>query len=458
MKRDVDVLVIGGCTAGLYFAGLMARQGYRTVVCDCSRQEYLGRRYDVIHVGKEHFGRFGIPELGPGDMDYVTTFRRSILRSALDKWPKNACVEILVLRRVGFIRRLADWAKEQGVEILYETAFTEPLFENGRLSGALLCNGTGDIQINARLTADASGISAAVRTRLPDDYGVENFVTGSRDQFYVKLRYVRLKHPEKDRVEISTTWPYYKTWIAPREESDGAIFGVGANLSFDYADRCFKRFAGRVKLPEHELDHIEQSSTPYRRPPYSFVAGGFVVLGDAACVTNPWSGEGVPYAWLLCSIAAEEFGKAMKDGAYPVQDAVWSVNGRYAKAQGALFAQNLAMLSGAVSCTPEENDYEFEKSIIFEDEDEKGKGNLVLKLLKGLLSGRLSWKSLSRLAAAAGIGAKIYKHYMAYPESPQGLADWARKADALWAKSGSMADLAEADLVGMGAAEQPLAE
>ncbi|MDR0375592.1 MAG: NAD(P)/FAD-dependent oxidoreductase [Treponema sp.] len=453
MKRDVDVLVIGGCTAGLYFAGLMARRGFRTLVCDCSTQENLGRSYDVIHIGREYFSRFGLPEPGPGDSDYVATFRRSIFHSALDKWPKNNRVEVLVLRRVGFIRRLADWAREQGAETLYGTAFTEPLFENGRLSGALFRGEAGDIQINARLTADASGISAVLRTRLPGGDGVENFVTGDRDRFYVTLRYVRLKHPEKDRVEVTTTWPYYKTWIAPREESDGAIFGVGANLSFDYADRCFNRFAGKVRLPEYELDRIEQSSTPYRRPPYSFVSEGFVVLGDAACLTNPWSGEGVPYAWLLCSIAAEEFGKAMQDGAYPVQDAVWGVNVRYARAQGALFAQNLAMLSGAVSCTPEENDYEFEKGIIFEDDAEKGKGNLVLKLLKGFLSGRLSWKSLSCLAAAAGNGAKIYKHYMAYPESPRGLADWARKADALWAKTRSMADIAEADLAGMEAAE-----
>jgi flavin-dependent dehydrogenase len=446
MERDVDVLVIGGCTAGLYFAGLMARQGYRTLVCDCSSKEELGNRFDVIHIGKEHFTRFGLPEPAPGDPDYVRCFHQSILRSALDKWPKNTRADILVLRRVGFIRRLVGWAQEQGAEFLLETAFAEPLFDNGRLSGALFRDKAGELRVSARLTADASGIPAVLRTCLPDDYGVENFVTGPRDQFYVKLRYVRLNNPEKDRVEISTTWPYYKTWIAPREKSGGVILGVGANLSFDYADRCFNRFASRIKLPEYEPDYVEQSSTPYRRPPYSLVAGGFVALGDAACITNPWTGEGVPYGWLLCSIAAEEFGAAMKDGAYPVKEAVWNVNTRYAKAQGALFAQNLAILRGAVSCTPEENDYEFEHAIIFEDDDEKGKGSLVLKLLKGLLSGGLSWKSLRSLAEAAGIGARIYKHYLAYPKTSEGLDAWARKADALWARAGSMADLAEADL------------
>jgi flavin-dependent dehydrogenase len=286
-----------------------------------------------------------------------------------------------------------------------------------------------------------------LRTSLPETYGVENFVTGPRDQFYVVLHYVNLKNPEKDKVVINTTWTHYKTWLAPQLKEGGAIMGVGANLSFEYAERVFQRFAALGFLPEHTLDHIEQGSTPYRRPPYSFVADGFVALGSAACISNPWSGEGVPYGWLLCSIAAEEFGAAMKGGKYPLKEAVWTTNLRYIKEQGALFAKNLAMLSGAVSCTAEENDYEYKHSIIYEDDNEKGKGgSLIPKLIKGLLSGGISAGALGSLLSAAGTGEKIYKHYMAFPETPAGFGDWVRKADKLWSKAGSMADLAEKDL------------
>jgi electron-transferring-flavoprotein dehydrogenase len=197
------------------------------------------------------------------------------------------------------------------------------------------------------------------------------------------------------------------------------------------------------------MEYIEQSSTPYRRPPYSFVADGFVALGDAACITNPWSGEGVPYAWLLCSIAAEELGRVMKGGAYPSRSLAWPVNLRYIKAQGAEFAQNLATLSGAVDCTPQENDYEFKHAIIFEDEAEKGKGNLILKLLGGLVSGGLSPAALGNLLGAASTGGKIRRHYLAFPEDPAGFDGWVRQADRLWAKAGSMAAMAERDLAGM---------
>jgi flavin-dependent dehydrogenase len=454
MHLDTDVLVIGGCTAGLYFAGLMAKQGYRTVVCDLSDETKLGDQYDIIHVGQEQFARFGLHEPRPGDDEYVANFTHSILRSALNKWPKNGYARVLVLRRALLMRRLAGWAREQGAEVLFNTPFKKPLFDaGGRLAGAELDQSGKTLEVRARLCADASGIPAVLRTSLPAGYGTENFVTGGRDQFYVVLRYVNLKNPERDAVEITTTWPYYKTWLAPQHKKGGAIMGIGANLSFEYAERCFRRFAAKNYLPEYEEDHIERGSTPYRRPPYSFAADGFIALGSAACISNPWSGEGVPYGWLLCSIAAGEAASAMKNGAYPTREALWKVNVRYVREQGALFARNLAMLAGAVRCTPEENDYEFSKSIIFEDDREKGKGNLVLKLLGALAAGGISGSALGRLISAAGTGGRIYSHYMAFPENPALFEAWTRKADLLWKKAGSMADLAEEDLAGMERAE-----
>jgi flavin-dependent dehydrogenase len=423
----------------------MARQGYRVLVCDRSPEEELGRRYDIIHIKQDNFSRFGIPEPKPGDSDYVTMFQRSVLRSALDKWPKNNRSDILVLRRAPLMKRLAAWAREQGAELLCKAEYTAPFFDSqGKLSGALVRSAEGELRIEARLTADASGIGAAVRTSLPPDYGIENFVTGPRDQFYVVLRYVKLKNAA-EKVACTNTWPFYKTWIAPQLKDGGAIFGVGANLSFDYANRCWERFAARVPPPAHELEYTEQSSTPYRRPPYSFTAAGFVALGDAACITNPMSGEGVPYAWLLCSIAAEEFGRAMQNGAYPDREKAWLVNRRYYHAQGADFARTLAMLPGAVNCSPEENDFEFEKGIIFEDDDEKGSGGMISKLLGGLFSGRLSFGTLKGLLGAVISGGGIYKHYMAFPETPKDFDRWTQKANALWGKTQNIASLAEQD-------------
>ncbi|MDR2607669.1 MAG: hypothetical protein LBC57_04690, partial [Treponema sp.] len=60
--------------------------------------------------------------------------------------------------------------------------------------------------------------------------------------------------------------------------------------------------------------------------------------------------------------------------------------------------------------------------------------------------GGISVKSLGNLLNAAGIGGKIEKHYLKFPDSPAGLTAWSARADALWARAGSMADMAEKDL------------
>jgi hypothetical protein len=240
--------------------------------------------------------------------------------------------------------------------------------------------------------------------------------------------------------------------MAPQHSPGSAILGIGANLSFDYSECCFERFAARGYLPEFDLDHIERGTTPYRRPPYSFVADGFVCLGSAACITNPWSGEGVPYGWLLDRIAAEEFGRAMADGAYPTRAAVWAVNLRYIRDQGADFARNLALICGAIDVTPEENDYEFRKGILFQDDLKMpSAGSTAIGLLGGVVSRGLSFRAVTGLVSAASVSEKVFKHYANFPESPEGFDRWVGEADKLWAKARTMADLADKDLAQMDA-------
>ena len=450
MKQDYDVLVVGGCTAGMYFAGLMARQGYRTLVIEKDTEEAIGRRYDIFHLASTTFERFGIAKPQPGEADLVHTFRQNTSFSALNRYPKVAQNEIFVLHRHEFMLRMKAWAQEQGAEVQTGARFEAPVYdEQGKISGAVYTHQGERKTVSARLVADASGIPSVVRTSLPEGYGMERFTLGPKDMFYVVLYYVNLTDPEKDRITQSVGWPYYKAWKAPQQDPDGAILGVGANLSYEYAEACFQRFAERIPLPQYTLQHIERGCTPYRRPPYSFVADGFVALGDAACLTNPFSGEGVTAAWLQAEIAAKEAGRVMKNGSYPTQTALWAVNKQYYDAQGAEFAQLLSMLSGALACSPEENDYEFSQSIIFKGDDETTHGSLPGKLFKGLLTGKMRISTLANLLGAAGTGAKMLRHYKAYPDSKAGYDAWAKKADALWSKTRGMADEAEKDFLAM---------
>jgi electron-transferring-flavoprotein dehydrogenase len=433
MEKTVDVLVVGGCTTGLYFAGLMAEKGFTVLVCDKSPEHALGGRYDVIHVGKGHFPHFGITEPKPGDPDYVDCFDRSILRSASNKWPKLHISPILVLRRIPLMKRIAAWAKSKGAELLCETAFEKPVFDaQGLLTGGVFRQGNGELRVKARLTVDASGIPAVVRTSLPDNYGVENAPLTNNELSYVIIHYVKLLDPKDFVLPSVTTWVQYRIWVGPSYDPQGALLGIGARDSFENAEAMFDKFTKTGYLPEYEVDHIEKCLNTRRRTPHSFVADGFIAMGDAACITNPWTGEGVPDTWVLCSIAAEEFEKALRNGAYPRREAVWPVNRRYISEQGALFAGLFATRYGFTGCTPEENDYMFEHDIFYADEEKRDKGDLVTAVTNGRNRGKISAKSAEKMLDALKLGKAIHAHYEKYPENPADFEAWVREADKLW--------------------------
>ena len=430
-----DVVIVGACTAGTYFAGLLAKRGLNVLVIDRDTEENLAKRLDIIHFTRDSYEEFGVDPSGEGDEEFVRNFHVCYGKSALNNHLKTNYINVAVLHLPLFIKRLRKTAVEAGATFQFNTAFRKLRYENGRIAGIVTTAGE---EIPARLVVDASGISAVVRRSINDPY-IENFETGPRDKFYVLLKYVKLKDPNITVVD-STSWPYYKGWIAPQHTPGGAIIGVGANLSFDYARKCMAKFEAAIPLPEYELQYEEMACTPYRRPPFSFVTDGFLVIGDAACLTKPINGEGIPSAWVQCTPAADIVADAMKDGRYPTKEALWEINRLYQTGEGAAYAGERAMLIGAVNMTEKDNDYLYKKGIVFKSDDEPEVENLLGALVKGVLSGQFSVKALFSLASSTLKGEALKKHYMAYPATPDEYPTWEQKAMKLWKKAGSMAD------------------
>lgn len=431
-----DVVVVGACTAGTYFAGLLGKAGLKVLVIDKDSEENLAKRLDIVHFTRDSYAQFGVDESKDGDEEFVRSFEVCYSKSALDRHLKTNYLKVAVLHLPLFIKRLRKTAIENQVEFRFETAFDHLMFdENHRICGIVTANGQ---EIPARLVVDASGIQAVVRRSIQDPY-IESFETGPRDKFYVLLKYVELL--DKDvKIEASTGWPYFKGWIAPQHNKNGAIIGVGANLSFEYARKCMAKFESAIPLPAYRLQYEEAACTPYRRPPFSFVTDGFLVIGDAACLTKPINGEGIPSAWVQCTPAAQVVIEALKDGKYPTKEALWKINTLYQRGEGAAYAGERAMLIGAVDMSPEDNDYLFRKGIIFRSDDEPEVNNLLGTLLKGVLKGEFSLAAFRALSSAAAKGIRLEKHYRNYPDTPAEYPAWEKKALKLWKKAGSMAD------------------
>ncbi|MDD4303806.1 MAG: tryptophan 7-halogenase, partial [Bacilli bacterium] len=357
-------------------------------------------------------------------------------KSALDNYLKKSFLKVAVMHLPLFIKRLRKTALTNGVTFRFGVSYDHLLYdEQKRIKGIATKGGE---EILARLVVDASGIPSVVRRSINNPF-IEDFEIGPRDKFYVLLKYVELLDP-KDKVELSTSWPYYKGWIAPQHSANGAIVGVGANLSYDYARKCMAKFERNIPLPNYKLQYEELGCTPYRRPPFSFVTDGFLVIGDAACLTKPMNGEGITSAWVQCTPAAEVVAQALRDGKYPTKEALWKINTLYQRGEGAEFANLRATLIGAVDMSPKDNDYMFKESIVFKSDDEEVKGSVTGKLIKGVLTGQFSLKALRSLMKSSSCGQKLEKHYKNYPDNPKDYPAWKKKADQLWSKAGTMAD------------------
>ena len=433
---NCDVVIVGACTAGTYFSRLLAERGLKVTVIDKEAEENLCRRLDIFHFTRDSYEAFGLPESQKGDEEFVRNFDQSYTRSALDRYPKMSSTKVAVLHLPLFIKRLRKQAEAAGVEFLFQEEFDRIKYDgSSRIAGIVTKSGR---EIDARLVVDASGIPSVVRRSLDDPF-MENFEIGPRDKFYVLLKYVQLKNPG-DKVELSTSWPYYKGWIAPQHSGNGAIIGVGASLSYDYARKCMERFEKAVTLPPYEVQYEELGCTPYRRPPYSFVTDGFLVIGDAACLTKPWNGEGVPSAWVQCTPAADIVARAMRGGTYPTKEALWPINILYQRGEGREFAATRSMLIGAVQMSAQDNDYLFEHSIVFKSDDEPENPHIGPALLKGLASGRFSRSALMALASGWNKSKKLDYLYARYPSTPVGYPGWKLYADELWEQVGTMAD------------------
>jgi digeranylgeranylglycerophospholipid reductase len=448
MGEHCDILIVGAGTAGTYFGWQMAKRGHSVVIVERNERRRVGKRLDVFHVDSVKFAEFDIPPPEEGSPEFCVILEKGISYSPEGKHPKTVRYPFHVMRHPFFLQRMFALAEAEGVRLEFSTPFSRLLHEDGRIRGAVVERGDGEETIRARVVVDASGINAVVRTALPPDFGVENFEIAPDEKFYVVLRYVTWLDPQQPRTIDSEGWTFYKAWVAPSFHEHGAIIGIGATGSYGRAEEVFEDFTGTISLPPYRVDKIERGVTPYRRPPFSVVGDGFLCLGDSACLTKPFSGEGVTSGWTLCKIAAEVVHEALQEDDCLAADSLWPINVRYFRGQGAKFAGILAMVPSAANATKRENAYLFEKNVVFSEEDLTDMNRdfemhlSTPKILRifgvitlGLLTGDYSFASLKALLRSLQISGRLRRHYEDFPESRSDFPSWVATAVRLWSQA-----------------------
>jgi len=441
MDTTFDIIVVGAGPAGLYFSWKMAEKGFSILIIE--KRKEIGHNIDSFHFDSEKFKEFSIPEPEKDSAEFVAIKELSINLSPYGNYPKIVTYPYHVLRLPFYLKRLAEYAKKAGVQFQFDTKYTGPKLKNNKLIGIYTETSKGkQLEFFAKLVVDASGINAAVRISLPDDYGVETFSVQSDELFYVILYYIKWLGEESIADE---GWTFYKTWIAPSPEGD-AILGIGQPLSFENGERVLKKFLEIIHIPEYEVVKEERGSTPYRRPPYSLVADNFLCIGDSACLTKPFNGEGITSTLKTVQIALEVVEKTLKSNDLSTS-ALWGINVRYFKDQGAKFAGMLAQIPAAANTSMKEMEYLFKKDVIFSAEDfttmnrsfelhipTKKLIRIALILMWGVLTGKFSINNLRALLNAMEISGSIRNHYENYPDTPELFVQWQKRAEILWSK------------------------
>lgn len=448
--KKYDVVIVGASTAGSYFARRMAEKGFNVLMIDKSSKERISPDYDIFHMGKDEMEHFGLPKVEKGDGIYAFEFTESYMYSAFGGYPKPSPAPVIGMHKHDYIVRMNQWAEEAGATIEYQASYVECAYDDsGKVCGVIYEKNGEKVEVQCRLVADCSGIPAVVRRSLPDDYGIEKFELTPDDILYVTLRYVDFTDKKEEWMK-SHFWIAYKSWVAPSKGSD-AIIGMGSCFGFDYVEKIYEQFTRNVKLPAHKVKRIEKGRTPYHRAPYSFVADGFICMGDAACMTKPNCGEGCTAALVLEDIAIDIASKAMENGAYPTVETLWSINKKYNDTQGKEFASLMALLASIVRHSPKANEFLFKHDVIFSKKILAGmSGGLMLDVtdylktlvfvIIGLVSGNIKISEIKNILEGVINSGKITELYERFPSTPDGFDEWVSEAEELWKKAGKLAD------------------
>ena len=444
---NYDVVIIGAGTSGAYLAEALAKRGHKVAVIEKLPQEKVGTKFDIFHIEEKEFARLGLPRPVEGDPAWAFEFEKNRNADPKNLYPKCQTNPVVGLHLHEYTRLLGQRAKEAGAEFFYARECTGFLFdEKGKICGVRTKHAGKEKDFYASLTADCSGMAAALRTRLPDGFPVDNSPLTDEDMFYVILRYVKLKNPA-DYLDGSTFWASYKAWIAPSGDPTGAIIGIGACHSFDYAEEVFREMEKVVPLPEYDLLRIERGRTPYTHNPYSMVGDGFFVSGDAANLTKSVNGEGVTSSMVQLRLAVPTLDRALKLGKVTT-DYMWEINRKYNAAQGAEFAMLRALLVGVVNAAGlDEFEYAFESGLVSDELLNAAAGAPLSPgvlarasgaFVSGMAKKRIRASTVKAAGAALRNAVEISSHYKNFPVSPEGFGAWKQKADELYRRIGKI--------------------
>ncbi len=345
-----------------------------------------------------------------------------------------------IVNRHSFGQRLLKEALDLGVELYDCMLATEPVIEAGLVKGVVGRGKNGHrLVFHAKITIDASGVAAAIRRKLPEEFNIEREV--AKSDLMVCYREVRGDiDVEEGYCQIYLNQSiahggYF--WIFPR---NGRSVNVGVGVQAGYTNihpktQLYSQVLSKPLFKDTRILASGGGYVPARRPLYTLVGDGVMIVGDAACLVNPIHGGGIGPSMLSGRIAAEVASEAIEREALD-RRGLWRYNREYMKAYGAKQAGLDVFRIFLQGISDEELNYGMKQRLVKESDVLRASldGDLRLSITE---KAERAFRSIRRpgflmeLKSTARKMQRVKRHFLDYPE-PEEFQAWRAKTETLY--------------------------
>ncbi len=434
-----DIIIVGAGPVGSYLGWKLAAAGCRVLVLEKRPLATLGGHIEIVHLDQVRCDELGIPHPEKPELLHLVPASKT--------WSVNGSefyevrYPVYVVNLPAYLQRLHGYLRDAGGELVELASVERVLIENGAVKGVAGSLQGKPFEARAEISVDASGMAGALRTRLPDDFAIENTPVPPAQTFFCALE-LRADLPAGMPTGNNTFLGAPGFWN--RSYDEGAVLGIITPGSAEAAWQAHRQWRESTYGDTGRLVARRAGSAPYRRPPATLVADGFAAVGDCVYQNKAFSGEGITSGCAAAYIASEILAAALKRGD-PTARGLWEYNRRYFRGQGAKFASLMSFYFPVTNLPRQDVDALYRNQFIFSAHDQEYLNNhyeldlpsarwesVCSRLETAVRQGVFSAQSLQTMKNLHFLSTRLKNHYLAYPDDPSALPEWKRVAESLW--------------------------
>ena len=316
------VAIIGANQTGLFAAKLFSEQGFSVFVFEKNSRENAAYEW-TDDISPSVFKEVGLP-FPPNDI-----FTRARLLTFVPPGhnpvfvPKKEEEPDINVSRRGLNEWLISLLPEE-VELYFDACVTRALTDGDVVYGVEFSNGE---TFECDLVVDCGGVNSLVRRSLPQIFQIQNEVSAN-DKFFVKREFFARpencpcpEHPKKTYLkhknENGISWCFLKK---DDETADVLVGRIGSLSDETYENALADIRRDNEIVGDKIVTGGQLLQIPVRHPLSRFVANGYALLGDSACMTIPMLGSGMASGMKAGKMLSEVISAPVTENPFSVEN------------------------------------------------------------------------------------------------------------------------------------------